>query len=81
MRLALREFADKALAIVLGLFLLLTLFRGGNTDTAVLFAAAGGLLLLISLPRWLSRRVLKPLPVLPPRWHTSARCCFCLLPV
>ena len=47
MRLALRELADKALAIVLGLFLLLTLFRGGNTDTAVLFAVAGGLLLLM----------------------------------
>lgn len=47
MRLALREFTDKALAIALGLFLLLTLFRGGNTDTAILWAVAGSLVLLM----------------------------------
>ena len=47
MHLALREFADKALAIALGLFLLLTLFRGGNTHVALLFALAGTLLVLV----------------------------------
>ena len=46
MLLALREFADKALAIALGLFLLLALFRGGNTETAILFALAGAALVL-----------------------------------
>ena len=45
-RLALREFAEKALAIALGLFLLLTLFRGGNTDTAILFGLVGTLVVL-----------------------------------
>ena len=46
MRLALREYAERALAITLGLFLFLTLFRGGNTDTAILFALVGTLIVL-----------------------------------
>ena len=47
MRLALREFAETALTLTLGLFLVLTLFRGGNTDTAMLFALVGTPLVLI----------------------------------
>lgn len=46
MRLALREVADKALAVALGLFLLLTLFRGGNTDIAIFYAVVGSVVLL-----------------------------------
>lgn len=38
---------EKALAIVLGLFLLLTLFRGGNTELAIRAALGGGILLLL----------------------------------
>jgi len=36
------DLTEKALALVLGLFLLLALFRGGNTDIAMLFALGGG---------------------------------------
>lgn len=45
-RLAPRELAEKALAIALGLFLLLTLFRGGNTETAMLFGLVDTLVVL-----------------------------------
>ena len=44
-----REFSDKALAGSLGLFLLLALFRGGNTETGILFALAGTVLVLTLL--------------------------------
>ena len=46
MRLALSEFAEKALALSLGLFLLLALFRGGNTDSAITMALVGTLIVL-----------------------------------
>ncbi len=47
MRLIARDLADKALALVLGLFLLLALFRGGNTDLAMTFALMGAIILLL----------------------------------
>ena len=40
------DLTEKALAFVLGLFLLIALFRGGNTDIALLFALGGGICLL-----------------------------------
>jgi len=40
------DLTEKALALVLGLFLLIALFRGGNTDVALLFALGGGVSLL-----------------------------------
>ena len=46
MRLIARDLSEKALAIVLGLFLLLALFRGGNTDLAMKLALVGGIVLL-----------------------------------
>ena len=46
MRLALSELAEKALALALGLFLLLALFRGGNTDAAITLALVGSLVVL-----------------------------------
>lgn len=46
MRLLARDLTEKALALVLGLFLLLALFRGGNTDLALQFAVGGGIALL-----------------------------------
>jgi O-antigen ligase len=47
MRQTARDLLEKALALALGLFLLLTLFRGGNTDLAMRLAASGGLALLV----------------------------------
>ena len=49
MRLAASELTERALASVLGLFLLLTLFRGGNTDIAITAALVGTLALLVAL--------------------------------
>lgn len=49
MRLASSELTERALASVLGLFLLLTLFRGGNTDIAIAVALAGTLVLLVAI--------------------------------
>ena len=49
MRLAASELTERALASVLGLFLLLTLFRGGNTDLAITAALAGTMALLVAL--------------------------------
>lgn len=46
MRQTARDLLEKALATVLGLFLLLTLFRGGNTELAMRLAAGGGFALL-----------------------------------
>jgi O-antigen ligase len=47
MRPLLRDLTEKALALVLGLFLLLPLFRGGNTDLAMKCALVGGVALLL----------------------------------
>ncbi len=47
MRQTARDLLEKALALALGLFLLLTLFRGGNTDLAMRLAAGGGVALLL----------------------------------
>jgi len=47
MRALAQTVVEKALAILLGLFLLLTAFRGGNTELAIKAALAGSLLLLL----------------------------------
>ena len=47
MRQTARDLLEKALAIVLGLFLLLTLFRGGNTELAMRVAAGASVVLVL----------------------------------